>query len=111
MVDITAKLFWYRAKEWYEIMADKLTDIVYTDESKETIDVINLLLLGWILLGLIVYIIGNIVASYLRKRQSSSPIQEPADENLRTKENVSGESELKASVDDVFTTRKAQNFL
>ncbi|GIY70925.1 uncharacterized protein CDAR_63902 [Caerostris darwini] len=106
MVDITAKLFWYRAKEWYEIMADKLTDIVYTDESKETIDVINLLLLGWILLGLIVYIIGNIVASYLRKRQSSSPIQEPADENLRTKENVSGESELKASVDDVFLQEK-----
>ncbi|GFR03369.1 uncharacterized protein TNCT_191671 [Trichonephila clavata] len=102
MVDITAKLFWYRAKEWYQIMADKLTDIVYTDESKETIDVINLLLLGWILLGLVVYIIGNIVAAYLRKRKSSTPVpkRETADENLRTTEHVSSENDVKASVED-----------
>ncbi|GBM31021.1 hypothetical protein AVEN_108925-2 [Araneus ventricosus] len=104
MVDITAKLFWYRSKEWYQIMADKLTDFVYTDESKETIDVINLLLLGWILLGLIVYIVGNIVASYLRKRKSSTPVpkQEPADENLKTKEHVSCESEVKSNLEDIF---------
>lgn len=102
MVDIAAKLFWYRAKEWYQIMADKLTDIVYTDESKETIDVINLLLLGWILLGLIVYIIGNIVAAYLRKRKSSTPVpkHETADENLKTTEHVSSENEVKASTED-----------
>ncbi|CAL1270971.1 unnamed protein product [Larinioides sclopetarius] len=104
MVDITAKLFWYRSKEWYQIMADKLTDFVYTDESKETIDVINLLLLGWILLGLIVYIVGNIVASYLRKRQSTSPVpkHEPADENLKTKEHVSCESEVKSTQGDIL---------
>ncbi|GFT90481.1 uncharacterized protein NPIL_464622 [Nephila pilipes] len=110
MVDITAKLFWYRAKEWYQIMADKLTDIVYTDESKETIDVINLLLLGWILLGLIVYIIGNIVAAYLRKRKSSTPVpkHETADENLKTTEHVSCENEVKASADDFLRVQETQ---
>ncbi|XP_055954158.1 uncharacterized protein LOC129990825 isoform X1 [Argiope bruennichi] len=104
MVDITAKLFWYRSKEWYQIMADKLTDFVYTDESKETIDVINLLLLGWILLGLIVYIVGNIVASYLRKRQSTIPVpkHETADEILKTKEHVSSESEVKSNLEDIL---------
>lgn len=68
--DITAKLFWYRSRELFWAMADKLTDIVYTDDSKETINVINLLLLGWILLGLVVFIIGNVVATYLRKKKS-----------------------------------------
>lgn len=72
-------------------MADKLNDIVYTDDSKETVDVINLLLLGWILLGLIVYIIGTVIANQLRKRKAtfsaseaeiSDGKPEPADEHL-----------------------------
>lgn len=100
MVDITAKLFWYRTKEWYEKMADKLSDLVYTDDSKETVDVINLLLLGWILLGLIVYIIGTVIATQLRKRKTAfSPSEvEISDEKPRTADHhVSGESEFKSS--------------
>lgn len=57
-------------------MAD---NVVYADDSKETVDIINLLLLGWILLGLIVYILGNIIASQLQKRKSKA-VPAPAPE-------------------------------
>ncbi|KFM68101.1 hypothetical protein X975_01472, partial [Stegodyphus mimosarum] len=106
MVDITAKLFWYRTKEWYENMADKLNDIVYTDDSKETVNVINLLLLGWILLGLIVYIIGTIIATQLRKRKTAyeASKSEPKDEKPDTTEHVSCAPEVKSTVEnEVFS--------
>ncbi|XP_054706655.1 uncharacterized protein LOC129216466 [Uloborus diversus] len=100
MVDITAKLFWYRTKEWYEVMADKLNDIVYTDDSKETVDVINLLLLGWILLGLIVYIVGNIIATQLRKKKAAFQSNEPetADDKPDATEHVSCAADDKSLV-------------
>lgn len=104
MVDITAKLFWYRTKEWYENMADKLNDIVYSDDSKETVNVVNLLLLGWILLGLIVYIIGNVIASQLRKRKAtfSSRETETFDEKPESSEHVKHETEVKSSAPEIL---------
>ncbi|XP_042895204.1 C2 domain-containing protein 2 isoform X13 [Parasteatoda tepidariorum] len=102
MVDITAKLFWYRTKEWYEIMADKVNDIVYTDETKETVNVINLLLLGWILLGLIVYLLGNFVANYFKKQKNilSSRNSETADDVSKLTEHVPSESEVETEVEN-----------
>lgn len=104
MVDITAKLFWYRTKEWYENMADKLNDIVYSDDSKETVNVVNLLLLGWILLGLIVYIIGNVIAAQLRKRKATFSSQETEifDEKHEPAEHVSHESDVKSSAPEIL---------
>ncbi|KAG8186115.1 hypothetical protein JTE90_003197 [Oedothorax gibbosus] len=64
------QLFW--CKEWCAAMADKITDFVYADDSKETIDVINVLLLGWILLGLVVYVLGNVIAAHWRRKKGAS---------------------------------------
>lgn len=72
-------------------MADRLEELVFTDDSKEMIDIINVLLIGWILLGLIVYIVGNIIANQLHKHKKG----EKAKETPEPKENATEVSSAK----------------
>ncbi|XP_023228894.1 uncharacterized protein LOC111629245 [Centruroides sculpturatus] len=76
MADITPELILCRLKGIWSNMADRLEDLVYTDDSKEMIDIINVLLIGWILLGLIVYIVGNIIANQLHKYKKGEKAKE-----------------------------------
>ncbi|XP_077525526.1 uncharacterized protein LOC144136778 isoform X4 [Amblyomma americanum] len=72
---------------WADLV-ERLALFFYTDESFETLDYLNVMLLGWALFGLFVYVLGTLLAERLgRRRRVAAPVtradqQGPVDETV-----------------------------
>ncbi|XP_064471074.1 uncharacterized protein LOC135385591 isoform X3 [Ornithodoros turicata] len=67
MLDITSKLILHRLNVTWAMMAESVDKFLYTDETKEMVDVVNVMLVAWVVLGLLVYLVGTFVANRLAR--------------------------------------------
>uniref|UniRef100_A0A224Z087 Intracellular signal transduction n=1 Tax=Rhipicephalus zambeziensis TaxID=60191 RepID=A0A224Z087_9ACAR len=74
---------------WDDIV-ERLALVFYTDESFETLDYLNVMLLGWALFGLFVYVVGTLLANrFGRQRPCVAASAKRADGKEPVEENVS----------------------
>ncbi|KAL1423152.1 hypothetical protein MTO96_021519 [Rhipicephalus appendiculatus] len=74
---------------WDDIV-ERLALVFYTDESFETLDYLNVMLLGWALFGLFVYVVGTLLANrFGRQRPCVAASAKSADGKEPVEENVS----------------------
>lgn len=74
---------------WSDLV-ERLALFFYTDESFETVDYLNVMLLGWALFGLFVYVVGTLLANrFGRQRPGVAASAKRADDKEPVDETVS----------------------
>lgn len=79
---------------WFNVtwadLVERLALFFYTDESFETLDYLNVMLLGWALFGLFVYVVGTLLANrFGRQRPGVASSAKRADDTEPVDEAVS----------------------
>lgn len=82
MADVTLKLLWYKVREGYDNMAAVLSGARASGSGEGflsfiSIDMLDLLLLFWVAVAGLVVAIGNILPTYLRKREEERSLSLP----------------------------------
>lgn len=97
MVEITSKLILHRLNVTWANLVERLAQFFYTDESYEMLDVLNVMLLAWALLGLAVYVVGTFLANRLVRAQ-------PPPRRVKGTEDIDGQRD---NVEETVTSQRS----
>ncbi|XP_022254219.1 uncharacterized protein LOC106469938 isoform X2 [Limulus polyphemus] len=78
MVDITVKLIIYRLNESWVHMVEYFDNVLYTDESKEMLNIVNINFFGWFLFAIVILVLGKLLTLY--SFEKASPNQTKSNE-------------------------------
>ncbi|XP_076372607.1 uncharacterized protein LOC143257584 isoform X4 [Tachypleus tridentatus] len=70
MVDTAVKLIIYRLNESLVQLVENFNNIVYADERKEMLNIVNINFFGWFLFAVIIFILGKLVTLYNSEKVS-----------------------------------------
>ncbi|CAN7987110.1 unnamed protein product, partial [Ixodes hexagonus] len=73
MVESTSKLILHRLNAAWADVVERLARFFYTDDSYEMVDVLNVMLLCWAIVGLLVYFVGTVLTNRLGRARAPAP--------------------------------------
>lgn len=96
MAENSAKKMLYNLNETFTNIAEYILSYFYVDSGggEKRLDVLNMFLAGWVLLGIMVYLLGTFIANALESNRENAQ-QEPEKSEMESAEKEVSKSDLK----------------